>query len=163
MDTERNQAVLNSIRSRLPSRLSGIDSECSLEGSKEGPAEMTKEFRRDDDDLFARLSWIIQLPGDEGQCKRFALTIEVMPREMDISDQLAHLGGESAGKALSDMIAEEVGNNPKDASKANFMDMFGLYNLGCFRRRARKTCDNIIDARLVNTWNLIWGQRRHNR
>ena len=55
------------------------------------------------------------------------------------------------------MIAEEVGNKPKDVSEATFKDTFGLYNLGCFRRRARKTCDNIIDASLVDTCDLIGG------
>ena len=61
------------------------------------------------------------------------------------------------GKFPRDMTREEVFAIWEEVNKAEVKEIKGLYEFGCFQRYPRARAHNIIDARWVNTWNMIEG------
>ena len=72
----------------------------------------------------------------------------------ETSQHVLYLGSKALGNSPRDMTPHEVIDNRRDVSTTQLTDMLGLYELGCFKRRSRSSCHDIIDARWVNPWNL---------
>lgn len=63
----------------------------------------------------------------------------------------------TTGKLPRDLTSEEKLKYPEHINKSKLKEIKGLYDLGCFERRRRDQCTNIIDARWVATWKLVEG------
>ena len=54
-----------------------------------------------------------------------------------------------------DLTNEEIAAFQPFVSQSKLKEITGLQSLGCFERKTRRDCCNIIDSRWVTTWNLI--------